>query len=330
MDNLQAIKELLSEAMASDSSLIIRNIFYNLNQELKKYLKKLDSFYQNIENQTRPIVSQYEALNATKEVISYSVFKQLNYSSNEIEQLLKEGYVLIDILRTFFTGERVNYLIGIPYRGTLYEQTISLEELLNYSQVTYNTKAKADNLFKLRMTGKKDLRQSFQENQQTVETNMKNSSTVWSSIARYVQGQGSDFKNKGNAYEVYRLIVSERGGSNTPPPKLPSAKAISDAFDKVRSNTVSSVKGGDYLQTQIKYFSSAPSIVTTSLIRSTLTEISQSFEQFSSNKDLGTLKTQMKNLFIKETSQAADAIEKEGIREIDEYIEELFKKFDTD
>ena len=324
MDNLETIKGLLSDVLSEDSAITTQSFIKDLNTEIKKYLNKLEIFYQNIENQTKPIITQYESLNATNEVISYSIFKKLIYSNGEIENLLKEGYILIDRLRTFFTGEEISYLIGIPYRGTIYEQTIDLEELLKYTQVVYNSKAKADNLFKLRMTGKKNLRQSFQESQLAVRMDMKESSTVWSSVAKYVEGQGSSFKNKGNAYEVYRLLVSQRNGKNRIPPPVTEVM-ISDAFDKVRGNTASSVKGGDYLQTQIKYFSSAPSLITTSLIRNTLTELSIDFDNFLTQKDLNILKTQMKNLFVKETSQAADKIEAESIEQIDNFMEQIFE-----
>ena len=328
--NAALIQEALENAFASSSQDITKNQLKLVVLNLDKYLNNLELFYQNIENQSRPIIEQYESANANTQTISYAVFKQLNYSSAEIENILKEGYVLMDKIRTFFTGEEITYQIGIPYRGALYEQSISLEELLKYTKIDFNTKSKIDNIFKLRMTNKKDMRTAFQEKEAAVSSNVKDGSTVYSAVWHYLNTPGADPRNKnlGNAYEVYRVLVAKRQNHNRIPPAV-TIKMIEDAFTEVRSNTASSIKGGDFLTSQIKYFSSAPSLATTSLIRNTLQELKNNFEKFLQSANINEFKSSIKTMFLKDSS-VIDEIEQGALLEASQKIDEIINNLRFD
>lgn len=180
--NVEAIRTALAEALSAPSEQATKEHLQRVENILESYLNNLNNFYYQIEAQSRPIIEQYESVNADKKTISYAVFKHLNYADGEVEHLLKEGYVLMDEIRQFFTGETITYQIGIPYRGTLYEQSITLEELLKYTKIDFNTKSKIDNIFKLRMSNKKGLREAFQDNSATIRTNVQDGSTVYSAV----------------------------------------------------------------------------------------------------------------------------------------------------
>ena len=328
--NAEIIRVALSEALSSPSEKTTKEYLQRVWSTLDNYLNNLNNFYYQIEAQSRPIIEQYESANADTKTISYAVFKHLNYVDGEVEQLLKEGYVLMDEIRQFFTGETITYQIGIPYRGTLYEQSISLEELLKYTKIDFNTKSKIDNIFKLRMSNKKGMREAFQQSSSTVQTNVQDGSTVYSAIWHYINAPGADPRNKnlGNAYEVYRVLVAKRQNSNKIPPEV-TAEMIESAFTEVRSNTASSVKGGDFLTSQIKYFSSAPSLATTSLIRTTLQDIRDMFKSFLSSANTSAFKQSIKEMFLKDAT-TVDNLERDAISIAEERIDQIFTNLKID
>jgi hypothetical protein len=328
-DNVEVILDALSEAVSAPTPQLTKQALQKVIDNLKQYLNQLESFYTNLEMTSRPIIEQYREANASDDTISYALFKKLNYSDVEIENLLKTGYILMNEIRSFFTNKTITYQIGLEYRGNLYEKQLTMGELLEYTHVEYNTKSKIDNLFKLRMTNKTGLRESMKESVDTVISAVKyvdEDSTVYSAIRRYVlQSENPKDKNKGNAYEVYRRFLASRNGSNRRPPELPDDEAIGNMFDEVRSNTVASTKGGDYLEEQMKYFGKAPSLVTTSLIRKTLNEVLLSMQNFINSGDNTTFKNEIKNIFIKdpqlkETTDEAEAVAAE---KASEYLDKL-------
>jgi hypothetical protein len=325
-NNVEIILNALAEAAAAPTPELTRQSLQKVIDNLKKYLNQLELFYTNLEAISRPIIEQYREVNATDTTISYALFKKLSYSDTEIENLLKTGYILMDEIRSFFTNETITYQIGLEYKGTLYEKQLTMGELLEYTHVEYNTRSKIDNLFKLRMTNKKGLRESLQDSVNTVSTAVKDASTVYSAIRRYtLQSTNSKDRNKGNAYEVYRRFIVARGGKNRQPPPLPTDTEISNMFDEIRSNTAASTKGGDYLTQQIKYFGSAPSLVTTSLIRKTLGEILVSLENFVENGNNESLENTIKNIFIKDSQlkETADAAEEEASNVATEHLKKI-------
>lgn len=326
--NAKNIIDTLTAAIQSADPSIIREHLKNVCVELNNYIMRLNNFYNQMQSDSMGIINQYEDFDADKTTVEYALFKKLSYQESEIEELLKEGYILMDLLRTFFTGETITYTIGLPYRGVLYEKQMTIEELFQYTHAEYGTKSKINNLFKLRMTNKKGLREALQEDSHTIVSKMDDASTVWSSIWHYIKSDSANNKNKnlGNAYEVYRVIVGTRGTNEIPPPG-PTIDEIESVFDKVRSNTASSMKGGDFMTEQIKYFSSAPSLVTTSLIRSTLTDLLNIFTSYLSTMDSQIFKKAIADLYLKniDKNEITDAIEIDGLQAATKYLDTVIQ-----
>ena len=212
----------------------------------------------------------------------------------------------------------------------LYEKNLTMEEILQYTTVQYNTRSKIENLFKLRITDKKGIKQSLTTAADTVEKIVNdNPSSVYSAIRRYtLLSTNYKDKNKGNAYQVYKRILALRNGKNRIPPQITDDE-IRIMFDEVRKNTVSSAKGGDYLQQQIKFFGNAPSLVTTNLIKQTLTEIFLSLQQFLKGGDSQKLKEAIKSIFVKDkqlqqtADEAQQAASEKAITYIDSIVDQL-------
>lgn len=328
IDNAKVIKETLAKAMAAATPAETKSLLNTFVIQLDSYLLKLETFYQQIEVAVRQAEMQYANVEDVSDLtISYSTYKKIKYSDAEIDILLKTGYVLMDDIRSLLTKEEITYQIGTSYRGQLFETRIGIEELLKFTRVEYNTRSKLNNMFKLRMYNKGELRQSMNRIETILDNANDDSSTIWSTVNEFVKARKSDsaYKNKGNAYEVYRVLVGRNHNHNWIPPAIqPTEKEIEDTFSAIRSNTASSVKGGDYLSDQIKYFSSAPSIVTTSLVRTTLTEVRNVFKQYIAGMDSGSFQSALTQMFIKDKDLSAtvDAAENEA-RDLAE--EELIK-----
>lgn len=328
-DNVENIELALKNILASDSPQSARQNFILLGQNIDIYLNQLETFYNQMEN-VSPIVAQYRAMEASQQVITYAIYKQLAYNQSTIESLLKQGYLILDKIRYFFTNEKILYSIGlISGRGKekqLFEFQLTIQEILKNSAVTFNTRAKIDNVFKLRMTGgKKSLLETYREAEQTVITDVSDSSSVFSAIYDYVKTENSHGRkiNKGNAFQAYKRIVANR--SNQIPPEV-AVQLIKETLADIRKNTVSSIKGGDFLTDQIKFYSAAPSLITTSLVRSSLQDISKNLKMLSNSELDQDFKNAISEMFIKTNHETANQIEEEGAEESKVYLNNLLKQ----
>lgn len=322
--NVEIIESNLIDILASGSPKEAKQRLLNLSQNIDKYLNELDSFYNTLED-VSPVVSQYQAMQASQQTITYAIYKRLVYSESQIQSLLKQGYIILEKIRNFFTNEEITYQIGFIKGGKLFEFNLTLEQVLERTKVTFNTRAKIDNIFKLRMTGgKKSLLDIYKDAQQAVITDVRDSSTVFSAVYDYVKQQHSHGVkiNKGNAFEAYKRIVAQRG-NEIPPPV--SVELIQQTLTDIRSNTASSVKGGDYLTSQIKFYSTAPSLVTTSLIRKSLQDISASLKMVSNSNLDQEFKEAIRKIFIKDKHQVAEGADQQGAKQAEEYLTNLLK-----
>ena len=308
-NSIKIIESNLIEILASASPMDARQKILDLSKNIDNYLNRLDSFYNSSSlGDTSSIVSQYQAMQASQPTITYAIYKKLSYSESEIQSLLKQGYI-----------------IGFIKGGKLFEFQLTLQEVLERTKVAFNTRAKIDNIFKLRMFGgKKSLLNIYQDAQKAITADVNDSSTVFSAIYDYVKQQKSHGVkiNKGNAYQAYKRIVAER--SNQIPPPV-SVDLIQQTLTEIRANTASSIKGGDFLNSQIKFYSAAPSLVTTSLIRTSLRDISNSFKMLSDSNLDQDFKESIQNIFIKSDHQAAEGIDREGAKQAKEYLTNLLK-----
>lgn len=324
--NVDIIKKALSQALQQTTGNLTKQQLKIVISQLTIYLNNLEKFYDNLGNQCSQRMNQMEYLGASNTTVSYAMYKQLEYSKDEIQNILKQGYLLMDVLREFFTGQKITYQIGLPSKNgkQLIEFSLTMEQLLEYTRAEFNTRSKLNNMFKLRMTGKKALRTGATENKfkNIVTQSVAQGSTVYSAIWHYVNSGEVNSKNKnlGNAYEVYR-VLKERHGSNSIPPPV-EIWQIEQTFDEIRSNTESSLKGGDFLTQQIKYFSSAPSLTTTSLIRTTLTEIKDLLQDYIISGNSGPLGARLQDMFIKNKAVNQLAIQAENVA-IDKAVDYL-------
>lgn len=110
INNANELRELFENVFNEDlnSSIRIEQII-EIRNRIDDYLSR----YKNISNE---IVNRYE--NAFGPEISestkrYQAVMAINKENHKIEDLLKEGYLYIDIIREFLTGEKITYQIGI-------------------------------------------------------------------------------------------------------------------------------------------------------------------------------------------------------------------------
>ena len=128
--------------------------------------------------------------------------------------------------------------------------------------------------------------------------------------------------NKGNVYEAYKVYKATVGSNRIPPARF-KAKKFDDILIQVRKNTASSIKGGDYLSTQIKFISSAPSLMTTSTVRTTLNKILNIFIDIQNGKENQVITQQVKNLFVKTADQVASKVENEARIKAEDYVSNI-------
>lgn len=325
-NNLKVIKEALSKASGEATPVVIQSAVKSIIAELKNYLNKLEEFYDRIGSSAQEKYAIYQEANASDITTTYALYKELKQYDEEATNILKEGYILIDEIRTFFTKEKILYDIGFTYKGVnnLYEMQLSLEEILANSKAEYNTRSKLNNLYKLRMNVKKgDLVSKYNAAHSYIETVDDGSSTVFSSIMRYLE-QRAPRENRGNVYEAYKVYVSQYSSNRIPPASF-NADQFDDILSQVKSNIASSIQGGDFMNYQIKFISSAPSLMTTSTVRTTLNEVLSIFENISRGGSNQDIINQVTNLFIKkpDTNTVAGQIE-EGMRqESEEKVKEV-------
>ena len=264
----QSIKKILSNELSQDISTYSIETLSLLILKINNYLKKIElwnkrttAYYNN---------TIWSDPDMKDEMKRYLTTKQMIKVMPEIENLLKEGYQIIDIIREKITGEQIKYFIGVEYKGKLYEGYLSMEQILSMAKATPQWKGSLSSTIKLRLSGvsKGDLSKLLEDVGSFREKDEKHS-TLYSAIRAYASSSGKT--NQGNIYETYRALKT-RYSSNT----IPSAVWNPDEFDTLymatRKNTGSFVTGGDILNDQIKFFGgSAPSLASISTIRDTLT-----------------------------------------------------------
>ena len=329
-DNITVIKNSLAKMEGQATPKVIKSSLNKVIKGLKDYIERLENLYNEIETKAQKILNISESIDASELTTSYSLYKKLSFYDEDITEILKEGYILIDEIRTFFTGEKILYDIGFTYRGreNLYEMQLTMDEVLSYVTATYNTRSKIDNLYKLRMSVKKgDLVAKYNEVHQQMIAEEEGSTTLWSTIARYTQQKAPI--NMGNVYEAYKVYSKLQDGKNKIPPAEWKEKDFEKILEEVKKNIASSTKGGDLENIQIKFFGrSAPSLMTTANVRKTLTDILNIFQAISSGQEDEKIMQEVQNVFLKshELESITGKIEEEGLNKAEEHVEEQIRK----
>ena len=178
-DNHKKIKKALIDMAANETPEVIQKRVGIIVGELQNYIYKLNDFYSRVERSAKTKLEMYDEIDANEITTSYGLYKELKGYDTEAFEILKEGYVIIDEIRTFFTGEEIVYDVGFTYKGTLYEIPMTMEQILEKTKADYNTRSKLNDLFKLRMSVRKgDLVQAYNETHNQVETFDDGSSTI--------------------------------------------------------------------------------------------------------------------------------------------------------
>ena len=263
----QSVKKILSQELSRDISTYSNETIILLTSKINNYLKQIESWdkrttaYYNKIAQNDPDMKE--------ELKRYIATKQMIKIMPEIENLLKEGYQIIDIIREKITGEQIKYFIGVEYKGHLYEGYLPMEQILNMAKVAPQWKGSLSSMVKLRLSGtnKGTLAGLLKDVGSFREKDQKHS-TLYSAVRAYASSNGKT--NQGNVYETYRALRTRYKSDRIPP-----AVWDPDEFDALylatRKNTGSFVTGGDILNDQIKFFGgSVPSLASISTIRDTL------------------------------------------------------------
>lgn len=331
-DNQYNIKQLISKAMSQQSPSVSIKIIKEIYSIIIDYLYRLDNFYLKLE-QAAQLIPEYQALDADDTTIKYDLYKKISSNESQIENLLKEGYKLIQEIREAFTGEIIKYVIGTVYRKNLYETEMTLSQILDKASLSFNSNAKIDNLYKLRLNfkNKGQLKKAAGEAIAKVDKNTQKASTVFSAVWRYFHSQQNNHGkkiNKGNMYETYKVAIALRKppNANIIPPPI-TDEEIFKIFNDVKRNTISFRQGGDLLTEQYKFFSSLPSLMTTATARNDLSQLAGIFQKFIFSQNTGQFSASLQQFFIKDPSldTAAGEIEREGINQAKDYLDNLFK-----
>lgn len=307
------IQKLLAESLSPEAVLIHEQSLKNLQNLIDQYLFQLEQW--NVTASQYLSNFQFNNPDMKPELQRYITAKEMIKLNPQIESQLKDGYVIIDKIRQYFTGETITYSIGVEFNGKLYEGNMSIEQIMNIAQVTPEWKGSVNSMVKLRLTGTS--RTSLASQLSEIEDFKSGThSTLYSSIRAYASSNAK--YNKGNLYEAYKILKYSQG-SNLIPPAEWNAEEFEQALLSVRKNTGSYVKGGDILTEQVKFFGGrAPSLTTLATIRTTLKQFNALISNFSGSK----LKTGLNQLFLKDQAvfNASQSVQDFTEEEIDKLL----------
>lgn len=255
------------------------------------------------------------------------------YNENDIVNLLKDGYRLIEYIREFFTGQEIVYSILFDNgNGEIAEAKINLEQLLNAVSNEITVQRKKYNSESLLYSAKLSITNANiknfikeQENSQKLYNLLSSADNqLWDSLvaARDKEGLDKYAYNKGNIYEAYSVIKNvERFSKITYIGQRQHNLAITLIKQK---NSIAFYKAGDLGLTQLKaVLGSAADLAD----MNTLVDIIKKLQNiFNSNLSQEDFTKQITNLFTPLESQIEYKIETEARKEAVSKIEEIIPK----
>ena len=323
--NIQSrIDELTFEELANQSNQMKKEELLKIKQTLQDYLIR----YKQTEIIINTTMQKYDLSSDIRErsYQLYGIYKSL--MNIDIQNLLQDGYILIETLRKTFTGKEIQYQIGMEYsigknKSELINKMISLAELLSFAHVDINWGQEGMMGFKLRAKSyKSDFFKEYEKQKEFIESLIVGLHSLYPKVKETLYYA----KNKGNVYEVYQQLKYEGWADHSPKSKNPKnlkASAIVDKYLEVKRGTQSFVSGGDYGDTQAKLLSAAPSIATLGTIGNALKLILTYIEQ-GTNANI-TIKNIKENVF----SANFDKLMREGLNDmLLDVDEELSAHFD--
>lgn len=287
INNAEFLKELFQDAFNEELEANIRI------EKIMQIKKQVDNYLEKYKNYSNAILTRYYAVigdELSQSTKKYQAIKAINGEQHLIEELLKEGYLYVNIIREFLTGEKILYQVGIfdEEKSELIEGTMSIFEILENSTLDVDSKIVLEDAAKLRM---KEM--SYQSIGNPVkidlEGNVENASSVFSAVYNFTHNSlhNTPKVNEGVMYETYQsVLIKYYNGKNTPvnPPPLSISK-IEEVYNEAKKNNVAYYKGGDIGRIQVKYLGGRPpSITTLSSIKRVLTNISYVFKNIGTTK----------------------------------------------
>lgn len=228
----QIISPKISEISENEYKTLIKNIRIKIENYLEKANQIQSSIYRDLE------FARKDPNWIENEESRFGVAKNYLIREAQAEKIVKQGYVLIDILRENFTGEPILYQIGVEYYGKLYEGKVPLSKLMEVSSLQAQWRNTETNLFKLRITAS---RSRLIEILGGKNNSLSSHQGLYQKIKKESYKYGT--RNKGNIYETYGKA------------KLEGRQRLSEKLYKtVRENIDSFVKGGDLNNEQYKFF----------------------------------------------------------------------------
>lgn len=265
----------LRRFLLSQKPLIISQLskIQEIKDNYKRRLQKVQSYELQIPHGEQETEQLYRRWIAAKEEIN---------SDTTIAQTMKEGYSLLDQIRTTILGSPMTYWVGL-YSGrgknkVLVEGNLTMQEILNIAYGTGIWKSTEDSFLKLRLS-----RASLNKSGLKDKLNIHVQSDMNYSFFSRVQQIGNNIgvTNTGNQFETYRNLSVNRKRLD----RITGTQIRSELVS-VTKNTFSWIKGGDRGDESIKFFDSDPSLTTLTTLETSFSLIGQLIEQASSNISL--------------------------------------------
>lgn len=281
----------LSKNLSLNTGKYTQNFLSKLSIQISLYLIEAKHIMLQFQKRLQ-MYNLYNAFDISEEYRRWLIAKMM--ISDDIEECLKNGYVIIDQIRTAITGEHIKYFVGKEIgRGQnrkLYEGYLSLEEIMSMSKLEAIWKNTENSVFKLRINATASKLSNSLRPASTFNQSLYNSIKLYAAKSKKT--------NEGNVFEAYRYMAKRK------------IKFDEDVFDTIylntRKNTASFVMGGDDLDESIKYFGGAnPSLVSLSTIISTLTQ----FVNILSISNIMELKSSLEQMFSKQLDNISPIIE---------------------
>lgn len=326
IDNYNIIKQNLKQAfLETDLSSRLQGV--------KKLTSQIQNYLDRYEQTSKGIVDRYNNSiqndpNLSDSTRRYQAVKTYNEQVDSIQDLLKEGYLYIDAIREFLTGQTIKYEIGIVKEGILYEENIDLLTLIETSTLDIDSKISIGNAAKLRLKSG-ELSAKILQNpiEKAIQSDVENASSIFSAVYNYFTNtlHNTPKVNKGNAYEVYKRLIFERQNLNKiPPAKKTSIDEINKVYEEVKRNNAAYYKGGDINNIQVKYLGNTPpSLTSLASIKRVLSKTKNALLIIQKeSKPKQKIINSLVNLFTQKSSKIVNDIERSANEQAKKQIKE--------
>ena len=304
--DIESLFQTQTENVIAKDFLLFQSRIQTMLNKIKNFSNEVALLSSQLERHDDGSISGSAVIRNLKQTQAFSQWDK------QISQLLIDGSILIQELRTFLTGETLRYQIAIMYYGNIYEFEVPESELLKHVNISYATKrTDFSKLFTLKLGakgfGKGSLIKEWQSFQVSSGTGKMSTQNVFKS---FLKNKNIGTKNLGNIYEATKKYQYQKG-----------RKSQSDVFSSITSNIISSTKGGDFDNIQYKFFGrSSPTLADMSVIVNTL-EACQSLFTIAPIE----MGAKIREIFVKDRSQVDSKIEQASLKEIDKHIDQLLQ-----